>query len=68
MLRFRIEGMTCQGCVSAVSQAIADAAPGQPVKVILASGEAEVGDGADIATVAAAVEQAGFTVAARPDR
>lgn len=65
MLRFRIDGMTCQGCVSAVSQAVASAAPGQAVKVSLESGEVEVGAEADAAAVAAAIESAGFTVVAR---
>lgn len=66
MLRFRIEGMTCQGCVRAVTQAVSTAAPGRPVKVTLASGEVEVGQGADVAAVAAAIERAGFDVAERP--
>ncbi len=66
MLRFRIEGMTCQGCVDAVSRAVAGAARGRPVKVILATGEVEVADDADPAAVADAIEKAGFTVAERP--
>lgn len=66
MLRFRIEGMTCQGCVNAVTQAVGKAAPGRPVKVTLATGELEIGEGADVAAVAAAVERAGFQVAERP--
>lgn len=66
MLRFRIEGMTCQGCVNAVTQAVSIAAPGRTVKVTLATGEVEVGDGADVAAVAAAIERAGFAVAERP--
>jgi copper chaperone len=66
MLTFRIRGMTCQGCVNAVTQAVGAAAPGRPVKVTLATGEVEVGDGADVAAVAAAIERAGFEVAERP--
>lgn len=66
MLRFRIEGMTCQGCVNAVTQAVGRAAPGRGVKVTLATGEVEVGDSADAAAVAAAIEDAGFQVAERP--
>ena len=66
MLRFRIEGMTCQGCADAVSRAVAGAAPGRPVKVTLATGEVEVGNGADPAAVAGAIEKAGFTVTERP--
>ncbi len=66
MKRFRIEGMTCQGCVNAVTQAVGGAAPGIPVEVTLASGEVTLGDGADVALVAAAIERAGFVVAERP--
>lgn len=66
MKRFRIEGMTCQGCVDAVTQAVGGAAPGIPVEVNLANGEVALGDGADVATVAAAIQQAGFLVVERP--
>lgn len=65
MLRFRVDGMTCQGCVSAVIQAIGAVAPGQPVDVSLATGEVSVGLEADSAAVATAIEQAGFTVVDR---
>lgn len=67
MKRFRIEGMTCQGCVGAVTQAISGAAPGVPFQVTLASGEVVLEDGADVAAVAAAIERAGFQVVERPD-
>ena len=66
MLRFRIEGMTCQGCVNAVTQAVGQAAPGRTIKVTLATGEVEIDDGADVPAVAAAIERAGFLVAERP--
>lgn len=62
MLRLRIDGMTCQGCVSAVTQAIGTAAPGQPVEVDLASGEILVRGTADANLVAAAIERAGYKV------
>lgn len=68
MLRFRVEGMSCQGCVDAVSRAVAGAAPGRPLTVTLATGEIEVGDGADPTAVAGAIESAGFTVAEQPGR
>lgn len=66
MLRFRIEGMTCQGCVSAVSQAIGAVAPGQPVEVDLASGEILIRGTADAALVATAIERAGYKVTEHP--
>jgi copper chaperone len=65
MLRFRIEGMTCQGCVRAVAQAVGAAAPGQPVEIDLATGEVAVGGAADAAAVADAIGRAGFAVAER---
>lgn len=66
MLEFRIEGMTCQGCVNAVRQAAGAAAPGREVRVSLDTGILEVGEGADVGAVAAAVERAGFQVTGRP--
>jgi copper chaperone CopZ len=67
MLRFRIEGMTCQGCVGSVTQAVAAAAPGQPVEISLASGEVTVGGEANADAVAEAIARAGYTVIARPE-
>lgn len=66
MKRFRIEGMTCQGCVAAVAEAVSGAAPDVPLEVTLASGEIVLGDDADVAAVAAAIERAGFRVVERP--
>jgi len=68
MLRFRVEGMTCQGCVNAVRQAVAGVAPGRPVTVTLATGEVEVAEGTNAAAIAGAIEQAGFVVAEQPGR
>jgi copper chaperone len=68
MLRFRVEGMTCQGCVNAVRQAVAAVAPGQAVTVTLATGEVEVTGEAGAPAIAGAIERAGFLVAEQPGR
>jgi copper chaperone len=67
MLRLRVEGMTCQGCVNAIRQAVAGVAPGQAVTVTLATGEVQVVAGkASAAAIAGAIERAGFVVAEHP--
>lgn len=56
---YRVTGMTCGGCASAVTNAIKAAAPAARVDVDLKSGRVTVaGAGADI--VRRAVEGAGF--------
>lgn len=56
-----VGGMTCGGCVAAVTKAIqrVDAAAG--VQADLASGRVTVGSKGDPATLAAAVAKAGFS-------
>ena len=57
---YRVAGMTCGGCVRAVTKAIERRAPGAEVKVDLAKGLVEIaGEPAD-AEIKAAVETAGF--------
>jgi copper chaperone len=63
MVRLKVEGMTCEGCVRALTRRIQAAAPGARVRVDLATGAVEI-EG-EIGTEAAgrAVEEAGFTLA-----
>lgn len=58
---YKVTGMTCGGCASAVTNAIKRLAPGAQVKVELGSGQVEVA-GAAIpeSEVKRAVETAGF--------
>lgn len=56
---YRVSGMTCGGCVRAVTIAIKAAAPSAQVDVDLASGKVTV-DGAGAEIVHRAVEEAGF--------
>ena len=64
-MRYRIEGMTCDGCVRAVTRAIQAAAPQARITVDLRSKTAEIDDAVPPATVAAAVDGAGFKFAGK---
>lgn len=64
-MRYRIEGMTCEGCVRAVTRAIQAALPGARLTVDLKSASVEVDDAVPEKTVAAAVDGAGFRFAGR---
>ncbi len=57
---YLVTGMTCEGCVRAVTNAIQRAVPGATVAVDLAAGRVTV-DGADgEQAIAQAVDDAGF--------
>ncbi|TVR97219.1 MAG: copper chaperone [Rhodospirillales bacterium] len=57
---YRVEGMTCQGCVRAVGNAIRERVPDAAVDVDLEAGTVRVGDGTDEAAIRDAVAGAGF--------
>ena len=57
---YRVEGMTCDGCVRAVTRAIARAAPAAKVAVDLQAGRVTVDGEAPPERVAQAVAAAGF--------
>ena len=59
MATMNVQGMTCGGCVKAVTNALTRAGL-RPLRVDLASGDVDHKDGADIARAIAAVESAGF--------
>jgi copper chaperone len=63
MTQYRVNGMTCQGCANAVTNAIKAAAPEAQVKVDLAAKMVTVDGQVAAATVAAAVKDAGFEFA-----
>ncbi len=57
---YRVDGMTCEGCVRAVTRALLKTSPDAHVQVDLTGGTVAVaGIGSDD-TVRAAIEQAGF--------
>ncbi len=55
-----VEGMTCSGCVNAVTNAIKAKDGSAKIEVDLDSGKVQVEGGLDEAAVIAAVEDAGF--------
>ena len=59
MPTMKVTGMTCGGCVRAVTNALTRAGL-PPLRVDLASGDVDLEDGADIARAKVAVESAGF--------
>ncbi len=62
---YRVDGMTCQGCANAVTNAIKAAQPKAEVKVDLAAKTVTVEDNVPAATVAQAVKEAGFEFVGR---
>ena len=64
-MKLEIAGMTCQGCVRAVTNSLKRALPDARVTVDLGAGSVEISDGADEAIARQAIEGAGFSVARR---
>ncbi len=62
---YLVKGMTCEGCVRAVSNAIVRALPGATVEVDLASLRVSVANGAEEDAIACAVGDAGFEFGGR---
>jgi copper chaperone len=60
---YKVEGMSCGGCVSSVERAIKASAPGVSVLVELDRGLVTVEGVDDDELVKSAVEEAGFTYA-----
>ena len=57
---YKVNGMTCDGCVRSLTKALEAALPGRRIKVVLAEGHAVVDGEPDDAKVQQAVEDAGF--------
>jgi copper chaperone len=62
MLKLKVAGMTCGGCVKSVERAVTAAAPGAKVTVDLASGEVTIDGAASRQAVVTAIEDAGYDV------
>lgn len=62
MMKLKVAGMTCGGCVKSVERAVAAAAPGARVSVDLKSGEVAVDGAAARQAVVSAIEDAGYDV------
>ena len=65
IVRLRVEGMGCDGCVAAVTEALRQVEGVQRVRVMLDAGTAEVEAAApvDTAKLLAAVDRAGYDAA-----
>jgi copper chaperone len=62
---YAVEGMTCEHCVRSVTEEVSEVAGVASVAVDLTSGRLVVeGSGVDDAAVRAAVDEAGYSVAA----
>ena len=61
-IEFKVEGMSCQHCVAAVTRAIQEQAAGAQVQVDLSAGKVAVQSGASVDTLKAAIDEAGYTV------
>lgn len=59
---YRIEGMRCEGCVSAIRAAVAAASPRAVIEADLASHELRISGAADPQVARRAVEAAGFAL------
>ena len=60
---YRVEGMTCEGCVASLTRALAAALPGAGVRVELEGGLVRIEGPHDPEAVERAVEDAGFDFA-----
>ena len=60
---FHVEGMSCEHCVRAVTEAVKGVDPQAQVLVDLASGNVDVESAGDRASLAKAIEDEGYRVA-----
>ena len=65
MIEFRVSGLTCDGCVLAVTRAIHSRRPNAAVSVDLGQGLVSIADNADAEVLSEAIEDAGFSVEGR---
>jgi copper chaperone len=64
MSEFNVSGMTCQHCIQAVTEAILEIDASAAVTVDLAGGRVSVESAQPMAAVRAAIQDAGYTIAA----
>jgi copper chaperone len=64
MIEMKVEGMSCQHCVKAVTQAVQDVDQNASVKIELAEGRVSVESHSPRDALAAAIEDAGYSVVA----
>jgi copper chaperone len=64
-MKLAVSGMTCQGCVNAVTRSVERAAPGSAVAVDLSAGSVEITGAVEEQVARQAIERAGFAVTRR---
>ncbi|WP_153100778.1 heavy-metal-associated domain-containing protein [Paraburkholderia hayleyella] len=65
-LAFKVEGMSCQHCVAAVTRAVQALDATARVEIDLAAGRVAIESAQPAATLQHAIEEAGYTVTAAP--
>lgn len=68
MPAFKVSGMSCGGCVTAIRKAILARYPQAAIDVDLREGRVTITGSEDAAGLTAAIESAGFTVERRLDQ
>ena len=63
-IEFKVDGMSCQHCVAAVTSAIREHDAAAQVQVDLASGRVIVDSAQPVDALKAAIDEAGYTVTA----
>lgn len=66
MMSFKVSGMSCGHCASAVTRSIHEQDPQAQVEIDLAQGRVDVQSGLDRAALAAAITEAGYDVQGEP--
>lgn len=61
MALFRVDGMSCEGCVRSIANAVRKVVKGAEIHVDLTAGTVDVAGDVDESAIRTAVEQAGFT-------
>ena len=62
MIEFQVEGMSCQHCVSAITQAVRAVDTEARVEVDLSAARVRVASSKPVETLTAAIEDAGYEV------
>ena len=59
-IELSVKGMTCEGCVAAVTRIVKKADPQADVKIELASGKVAIQSGVDASILTAAIAKGGY--------
>ena len=59
-IELNVKGMTCEGCVAAVTRIVKKVDPQADVKIELASGKVHIQSGVNAGVLTAAIEKGGY--------